>query len=105
MPENAFNDPAWGAATASQLLTRGNDVIFAVAGKTGSGALAMVAKKRNTFCIGVDTDQWFTVPEAQSCLVTSAEKLMGKGVPIAVQKKVAALAAKVVKDTVPTGVK
>ena len=138
VPENAFNDPAWGAATASQLLTRGNDVIFAVAGKTGSGALATVAKKRNTFCIGVDTDQWFTVPEAQSCLVTSAEKLMGKGVqsliksvksgtfkggnflgdagiapyhallkrvPIAVQKKVAALAAKVVKGTVQTGVK
>ena len=26
------------------------------------------------FCIGVDTDQWFTVPEAKPCLITSAVK-------------------------------
>jgi basic membrane protein A len=79
-PENAFNDPAWGAATATKLLTQGNDVIFGVGGNTGNGALARAAKKKNVYCIGVDTDQWATLPEAHPCLVTSALKLINKGV-------------------------
>ena len=77
---NAFNDPAWGASTAAQYLTQGYDVIFAAGGKTGNGGLARIAKKKGAFCIGVDTDQWNTVPEAQPCLVTSAMKLITKGV-------------------------
>jgi basic membrane protein A len=53
-------------------------------GKTGNGALAEVAKASgagtSVFCIGVDTDQWNTVPEAQKCLVTSAMKNITLGV-------------------------
>ncbi len=30
-------------------------------------------------CVGVDTDQWDTVPEAQPCLITSAMKLITPG--------------------------
>ena len=77
---NAFNDPAWGASTAAQYLTQGYDVIFAAGGKTGNGGLARIAKKKGAFCIGVDTDQWGTVPEAHPCLVTSAMKLIPEGV-------------------------
>jgi basic membrane protein A len=79
-PDNAFNDPAWGATTAAQLLSQGYDVIFGVGGKTGNGALGKAAKKKNVYCIGVDTDQWGILPEAHPCLVTSALKLINKGV-------------------------
>jgi basic membrane protein A len=78
--DTAFNDPAWGASTASQLLGQGFDVIFGAGGNTGNGAITKVAQTAGTFCIGVDIDQWNTVPEAQPCLVTSAEKKLVKGV-------------------------
>lgn len=77
---NAFNDPAWGASTAAQYLSQGYDVIFAAGGKTGNGGLARIAKKKGAFCIGVDTDQWTTVPEAKPCLITSAMKNIPAGV-------------------------
>jgi len=79
-PDNAFNDPAWGGATAQQLLSQGYDVIFGAGGNTGNGALLRVAKKKGAYCIGVDSDQWGTLPEARPCLVTSAMKLIDKGV-------------------------
>ena len=77
---NAFNDPAWGASTAQQYLDQDVDVIFSAGGKTGNGGLARTAQKTGAYCIGVDTDQWGTVPEAQACLVTSAMKLIPQGV-------------------------
>lgn len=77
----AFTDPAWGADTARQALDQGVDVVFGAGGLTGNGALAEVAKEGGSaFCIGVDSDQWDTVPEAQPCLVTSAMKLITPGV-------------------------
>jgi basic membrane protein A len=77
---NAFQDPAWGASTAQQYLDQDYDVIFSAGGKTGNGGLARTAQKSGAYCIGVDTDQWETVPEAQACLVTSAMKLIPQGV-------------------------
>jgi basic membrane protein A and related proteins len=77
----AFLDPTWGADTARQALDNGADVVFAAGGKTGNGGLAEVAKEGGSaYCIGVDSDQWETVPEAQPCLVTSAMKLITSGV-------------------------
>ncbi len=76
----AFSDPTWGATTAKQALDNNADIIFGAGGKTGNGALAEVAKKQGAFCVGVDTDQWETVPEAHPCLVTSAMKLIDVGV-------------------------
>jgi basic membrane protein A len=78
--DNAFSDPAWGATTANQLLTQGYDIIFGAGGSTGNGALGKVAQKAGAFCIGVDTDQYLTVPEAKACIVTSAEKKLTLGV-------------------------
>jgi basic membrane protein A len=76
----AFTDPEWGAATAAQAIDQGADVIFGAGGKTGNGALIETAGHEGIFCIGVDTDQWETVPEAHSCLVSSAMKLITPGV-------------------------
>jgi basic membrane protein A len=76
----AFTDPEWGASTAAQAVGQGADVIFGAGGKTGNGALIEVAANEGLFCIGVDTDQWETVPEAHSCLVSSAMKLITPGV-------------------------
>lgn len=85
-PDNAFNDPAWGAATAKQLLSQGYDVIFGAGGNTGNGALLEIAKTPGAYCIGVDADQWGTLPEAQPCLVTSAMKLIDKGVATLIEQ-------------------
>ena len=76
----AFTDPEWGATTAKQALDQGADVVFGAGGKTGNGALIEVAGQEGAFCIGVDTDQWLTVPEAHPCLVSSAMKLITPGV-------------------------
>lgn len=76
----AFTDPEWGASTAKQALDQGADVIFGAGGKTGNGALIEVAGKDGAFCIGVDSDQWLTVPEAHPCLISSAMKLITPGV-------------------------
>ena len=76
----AFGDPDWGAATARQALDQGADIIFGAGGSTGNGALIEIASQDGAYCVGVDTDQWNTVPEAQPCLLTSAMKLITPGV-------------------------
>lgn len=76
----AFTDPEWGAATAKQAIDQGATVIFGAGGQTGNGALIEVAGNAGLYCIGVDTDQWETVPEAQPCLISSAMKLITVGV-------------------------
>jgi len=76
----AFTDPEWGASTAKQALDQGADVVFGAGGKTGNGALIEVAGNPGKYCIGVDSDQWETVPEAHPCLVSSAMKLITPGV-------------------------
>ena len=68
----------------SRLWIRGPDVIFGAGGVTGNGALQEIATAdgagETVFCIGVDTDQWNTVPAAHPCLVSSAMKLITPGV-------------------------
>ena len=80
----AFTDPEWGAATARQAMDQGADIIFGAGGITGNGALQEVAAAaeggETVFCIGVDTDQWETLPAAHPCLVSSAMKLISPGV-------------------------
>ncbi len=76
----AFTDPEWGAATAKQAIDQGADVIFGAGGNTGNGALIEVAGNPGVFCIGVDTDQWETLPAAHPCLISSAMKLITPGV-------------------------
>lgn len=75
----AFTDPEWGATTAKQAIDQGADVVFGAGGKTGNGALIETAGHAGLYCIGVDTDQWETVPEAHACLVSSAMKVIPEG--------------------------
>ena len=81
----AFTDPEWGAATAAQAIDQGADVIFGAGGMTGNGALEEVAAHAGLYCIGVDSDQWETLPGAHPCLVSSAMKLITPGVVELVQ--------------------
>lgn len=80
--DKTFTDPAWGKATALSMLDKGADIVFGGGGNTGNGALAGVAERKDTgvLCIGVDTDQYETVPEAQPVILTSAIKLLTPGV-------------------------
>lgn len=78
--EIAFGDPEWGAATTKQAIDQGADVIFAAGGSTGNGGLDEAATHAGIYCIGVDSDQWETVPGAHQCLISSAMKLITPGV-------------------------
>lgn len=77
--ETGFTDPEWGATTAAQAIDNGADIVFGAGGQTGNGAI-IEAGTQGKLCIGVDVDQWETLPEAHSCLVTSATKLIGLAV-------------------------
>ena len=70
----AFVDPECGAAAALESIAQVADVIFGVGGLTGNGALIETATHDGKYCIGVDVDQWNTLPEAHGCLVSSAVK-------------------------------
>ncbi len=77
--DKTFSDPEWGRTTALSMIDKGVDIIFGAGGKTGNGALQGAAEK-SVYCIGVDTDQYYTVPEAQKFMLTSAMKLETPGV-------------------------
>lgn len=76
--DKTFSDPEWGKTTAISMIDKGVDIIFGAGGKTGNGALLGAAEK-NVYAIGVDTDQYYTVPEAQKVLLSSAMKLLTPG--------------------------
>ncbi|MDB5748247.1 MAG: family transporter substrate-binding protein, partial [Massilia sp.] len=59
----AWNDPAKGGELARQQFDRGADVVFAVAGGSGMGALQM-AKEKGKLAIGVDSNQNYLHPGA-----------------------------------------
>ncbi|WP_433930367.1 BMP family lipoprotein [Sorangium cellulosum] len=76
--DKTFTDPEWGKTTAVSMIDKGVDIVFGGGGKTGNGALLGAATK-NAYAIGVDTDQYYTVPEAQKVLLSSAVKLISDG--------------------------
>jgi basic membrane protein A len=71
----AFQDQAGGKTFAENFLAQnsGIDVLFQVAGLTGNGVLD-AACAANINGIGVDVDQYPSYPNADPCLLTSAEK-------------------------------
>ena len=79
----AFNDPAKGKAIAQQMIGQKADVLFQVAGLTGQGVLE-AACDANLYGIGVDVDQYESLPQLGKCLVTSAEKKLRISVKAAV---------------------
>jgi basic membrane protein A len=73
--DRTFTDPEWGKTTAQSQVDRGADIIFGAGGTTGNGALIGTVE-RSKWAIGVDADQYFTVPEAQKGLLSSSMKLL-----------------------------
>jgi basic membrane protein A len=69
----AWNDPAKGGELARAQIDRGADVVFAVAGGSGLGALQM-AKSKGKLAIGVDSNQNGIQPGA---VLTSMVKNVG----------------------------
>ncbi len=82
-----FNDPDWGKARGLEFADRSADVIFGAGGNTGNGAL-LAALQKNVACVGVDVDQYVSYPEADACLVTSAEKHLALAVKTAITQVV-----------------
>ncbi|TMC44929.1 MAG: BMP family ABC transporter substrate-binding protein [Chloroflexi bacterium] len=74
-----FNAPDKGEASAKTMIGQGADVIFQVAGLTGAGALRAACSAK-IWGIGVDVDQYQSLPDSKACIVTSAEKRLQNAV-------------------------
>ena len=70
----SFTDPPQGNNAAQQMIDAGADVIFGAGGLTGNGALQAACQGTDVYAIGVDTDQFETLPEVQPCILSSATK-------------------------------
>ena len=77
--DKTFTDPEWGSATAKSMMDQGADAIFGCGGITGNGAITAAAQA-GAYAIGVDTDQYLTLPEAAPRMLSSAMKLITPGV-------------------------
>ena len=94
----SFTDPGTGASEGVRMIGQGCDVVFAVGGNTGNGAL-LAARQANRMAIGVDVDQYNTYPEVQSALISSAMK----NVEVTVYNYLKSVADKSVRAGVITG--
>lgn len=68
-----------GKIVGNSLIDEGADVIFGVGGKTGNGGLA-AAKERGKWGVGVDVDQYNTLPNERDILLTSTMKRLDNAV-------------------------
>jgi basic membrane protein A len=74
-----FEAPDQGKIQGNSLIDEGVDVIFGVGGKTGNGGLT-AAKERGKWGVGVDVDQYFTLPNEKDILITSCMKRLDNAV-------------------------
>jgi len=74
-----FESPDKGKIAGKSLLDEGVDVIFGVGGKTGNGGLT-AAKEAGKWGVGVDVDQYFTLPNEKDILITSCMKRLDNAV-------------------------
>ncbi|TAK23253.1 MAG: BMP family ABC transporter substrate-binding protein [Chloroflexota bacterium] len=74
-----FTDPDWGKSTTLQMIDQKADIVFAAGGLTGNGGL-IAANEKKILGIGVDTDQYMTLPEVKASLLSSSMKLITPGV-------------------------
>jgi basic membrane protein A len=85
-----FTDLDKGRVTAEGLMQEGADVIFAVAGPVGQGAMAAVKTNGSgldpaPMFIGVDVDQFVSVPGYEDIMLSSELKNIGNAVFDAIQ--------------------
>ena len=69
----SFDDQAKGKELALSAIDQGADVVFAAAGLTGLGSIT-ACQERGALFIGVDADQFETVPGSGDVMLTSAIK-------------------------------
>lgn len=71
-----FNDPAAAKDKAKGMLDAGNDVIYSAAGQSGVGSIEVISKKKGTWAIGVDSDQYEQpgLAKYKDAILTSAVK-------------------------------
>ena len=74
-----FEAPDQGKVQGNSLIDEGVDVIMGVGGKTGNGGLT-AAKERGKLGIGVDVDQYYTLPNEKDILITSTMKRLDNAV-------------------------
>lgn len=74
-----FEAPDEGKIQGLSLIDQGADVIFGVGGKTGNGGI-VAAKERGKWGIGVDVDQYYTLPNEKDILLTSCMKRLDNAV-------------------------
>jgi basic membrane protein A len=88
-----FEAPDEGKSAGNSLLDEGVDIIFGVGGKTGNGGLVAVRERAEAGAavagIGVDVDQYFTLPTEKGILITSVEKRLDNAVFNTIQEAVA----------------
>ena len=68
--EKLFFDPDWGSESAQTLINRGADVLFAVGGETGAGALR-TSTEAKIKSIGAERDQGTALGEEGKSVITS----------------------------------
>jgi basic membrane protein A len=74
-----FEAPDQGKIQGQSLIDEGVDVIFGVGGKTGNGGLT-AAKENGKWGVGVDVDQYYTLPNEKDILITSCMKRLDNAV-------------------------
>ncbi len=83
-----FQDTAKGKAQAEAFISEGADVIFPVAGPVGIGAMTAVEDANKgggeVKYIGVDVDQFVSVPEHSAIMLSSVLKRIDNGVTAAI---------------------
>ena len=84
-----FTDETKGRSTAEAELQAGADVIYAVAGPVGKGAMAAVLDAGNAYFIGVDVDQYISVPGFESIMLSSELKRIDNAVFEAIKEAIA----------------
>ena len=75
----SFEDFEGGRKMAADFIADGADVIFGAGSISGNGAIA-AAKEHEKWAIGVDTDQYNTLPEQQDIILTSCLKRVDRAV-------------------------
>jgi basic membrane protein A and related proteins len=75
----AFDDEALGYDLALDAIDAGADIIFAAAGPTGLGVIA-ACQDAGALFIGVDVDQYLTVPGSGNVMLTSVMKYVDRAV-------------------------
>jgi basic membrane protein A len=82
----AFNDPGTGKSIAQQMIGQKADVIFQVAGLSGTGAVEAACATPGVIALGVDVDQSKALPQSAKCILSSAEKKLVNAVEAAIKK-------------------